>query len=439
MTGCQVFEIQSRAKPAKAARTFRNRPPLRGVALGTKIGHSVPASAVTRVEPPAHRDCGGRPSQWWAAACSPASCRGMRARQADTAAVRLALLGDETEHAAARTDAAKGALTRDYKRRHARDGKACRGHGDVDVRTADDRRHRRLGLRGEPATRPVERGSRLHELARLGELRLELRLALARRRQDVQVGARSGAARRQGHDVPRRRRHRARGRHERPPLLQRPDARELQRRALGRPGPHVHVQQHRRPGHDRRPTVVRRRRRSGERRLGLPHERRGVQRERAVRQHTARTTRSSCIAHLRRRGSDGRPRVRTGEPRHGAGHVRRGDHGQQRGQSRRDEDRRERGDAHDRRQARLRRPRRRQPHEDPHRTLLPGRVRCADRERQRPERAQLRRPPRRGSRDQRCAPAATSPRSRSTRPGTSTRSGSRRRTTRSRRRPATPR
>ena len=58
----------------------------------------------------------------------------------------------------------------------------------------------------------------------------------------------------------------------------------------------------------------------------------------------------------------------------------------------------ERRDAADRRQARLRRPRRRQPHEDPHRALLPGRVRCADRERQRPERAQLRRPPRRGPR-----------------------------------------
>ena len=62
----------------------------------------------------------------------------------------------------------------------------------------------------------------------------QLHLALARRRQDVQVGPGCRATRGQGHDLPRRGRHRARGRPGRAPLLQRPDARQLQRRTFRR-------------------------------------------------------------------------------------------------------------------------------------------------------------------------------------------------------------
>ena len=72
-----------------------------------------------------------------------------------------------------------------------------------------------------------------------------------------------------------------------PPLLQRPDARQLQRRTFGRLRPNVHVQQHRRPRHDRRSSVVRARRRPDGRRLALPHQRRSVQRQRPVRKHAA--------------------------------------------------------------------------------------------------------------------------------------------------------
>ena len=63
-------------------------------------------------------------------------------------------------------------------------------------------RRRRLGLRGRPAARPVEREPPLHQLTRLGRVRHELDLALARRRQDVQVGPGRGAAERQGDACP---------------------------------------------------------------------------------------------------------------------------------------------------------------------------------------------------------------------------------------------
>ena len=54
---------------------------------------------------------------------------------------------------------------------------------------------------------PTQLEPPLHELARLGRLRHELDLALARRREDVQVGAGCRTAEREGDAVPRRRRH----------------------------------------------------------------------------------------------------------------------------------------------------------------------------------------------------------------------------------------
>ena len=222
---------------------------------------------------------------------------------------------------------------------------------------------------------------------------------------------------------------------DRAPLLQRPDARELQRRALGRPGPNVHLQQHRRAGHGRRPPVVRDRRRPEGGRLALPHERRGRQRQRPVREHDQQQHRSSCTARrssapARRRGSRSARRT-TSRCR---ARATRGSWATTRSARSRRRPACDGADAGAGRQARLRHPRRRQPEQDPDRALLPGRVRAPIANVSDPSGlncvdlpvADL------GDPDA-SAPAATSRRSRSTRRATSTRSGSRRRTTPARR------
>ena len=174
------------------------------------------------------------------------------------------------------------------------------------------------------------------------ELRRELHLALARRRQDVQVGARRGAARAArsttchgGGDTE---------------LAVDPTGRlyfndlTLANFSVARSddhGPHVPVQQHRRPGRGRRPPVVRARRRPDGGRLALP---RRTTRSATATSQCGNTQPEQHARHVPltggRRRRDGGARVRPAEPHHAAGHVRRGDHGQRRGQPGRDEDRR---------------------------------------------------------------------------------------------------
>ena len=89
-----------------------------------------------------------------------------------TQALRLALVATQTMRHC-RAAALEGGLTRDYKRGYRATANAS-ARRVRDVRPADDRRHRRLGLRGRPQARPVEREPRLHERAGLGERRLEL-------------------------------------------------------------------------------------------------------------------------------------------------------------------------------------------------------------------------------------------------------------------------
>ena len=291
--------------------------------------------------------------------------------------------------------------------RHRSRGRVARGHprqprrpGDrastpPHVRPADDQRHPGRRLRAGPPARPDQPGPRLHERPRLALLGHELDLALRGRRQDVQVGHLGDSQGGQGQSVRGRRRHRARRRHGRQPLLQRPDARQLQHGTLARPRRDVRLQQHRGPGCRGRPPVVCDRRRPDHghrarqrrRPQHLPRQRRDRAGQRRVPRLGSRQQRPRDVpfaAPRRRRGS-GHP-VRPRAARQRPAQLRRGDHGQRRGQPDRDDDGRARRLPG--REARLRDPRRRDLEPDPDRPLLPGAVR------DRSERAEVPRSPR---------------------------------------------
>ena len=182
--------------------------------------------------------------------------------------------------------------------RHPGDRRRRAHRSTAGLRAADDRRDPRLRIRG-PTSDSTRRLERLYTSAPASlSTRHELDLALDRTAARHSSGCRGGADWRASHDVPRRRRHRARRRLRRPPLLQRPDARELQRRPLGRSRRDLHVQQHRRARHRGRPPVVRDRRRSdATAATHLPYERRSRQRATVMCGGTPGTTCSSCIAH----------------------------------------------------------------------------------------------------------------------------------------------
>ena len=285
--------------------------------------------------------------------------------------------------------------------------------GERDVRAADDRGHRRLGLRGRPPARPVEREPPLHELARLGELRHELDLALARRRPDVQVGPGRGAAERQA-DRPATAAATPSSRSTRraastSTTSRSPTSASLAPTTSGAPSRAAT------PAFPTRPSTA-----SGTRSTAT---RRPAARSTSTNDevgngnvqcgNTARTT--SLVMYrspVGRRRRHGGHRVRPAEPHHpAAARATRGSWATTRSARSRPRPALGGRDARAPGAARLRRPRRRQPEQDPDRALLPGRVRRADRERQRPERAELRRPPGRRPRraDTPSAPAANFP------------------------------
>ena len=232
---------------------------------------------------------------------------------------------------------------------------------------------------------PTDREPRLRELARLGRLRHELDLALARRRPTFKWVPAAAPLERQGD-----RRARAAATPSSPSTGAGASTSTTSRsrtsasRAPTTSGATLHCLQHDRRARTPASTGSGTRSTATRTAGGLALPRRTTRSAPATcsAARRRRTTCSSCTARRsRRRGRTAGvafgPPNRITQP----GLVRRGDHGQRRGQPGRDEDRPARQRRRRRRSrrpsARLRDPRRRQPEQDPDRPLLPGRVRRA--------------------------------------------------------------